>query len=104
MFEAQNRDTILGSVRRFSWQNGWFLLKQNRGTICAGLTRFLDKVVVPWVVLLRRGAIFTGAARFCCHCVLFKCFSSFFKEKRERFKREKLGKSKEITLGLRVFD
>jgi len=31
--KAQNRDTILGGVARFSWQNGWFLLKANRGTI-----------------------------------------------------------------------
>ena len=34
---------------------------------------------------------------------LFKCFSSFLKV-RENFKRGKLGKSKEVTLGLRVFD
>jgi len=28
----------------------------------------------------------------------------FEEDKRERFKREKLGESKEVTLGLRVFD
>ena len=32
---------------------------------------------------------------------LFKCFSSFL---RESFKRRKIGKLKEVTLGLRVFD
>jgi len=32
-------------------------------------------------------------------------FQFIFEErKRERFKREKFGKSKEVTLGLRVFD
>jgi len=38
---------------------------KNRGTICTGVTRLLDKVVVPWVVRFNRGAIFLGATRFC---------------------------------------
>jgi len=31
---------------------------------CAGVTRFLDKVVVPWVVRINRGAIFSSVAQF----------------------------------------
>jgi len=51
--KAENRGAIFGGVARFYWQNGWFLL-----------TRFLDKVVVPWVVHINRGAIFLGVAQF----------------------------------------
>jgi len=31
--KAENRDTIFRGVARFCWQNGWFLLKENRGAI-----------------------------------------------------------------------
>jgi hypothetical protein len=62
--KAENRGTILGGVAQFCWQNGWFLLKANRGAICTGVARFVDKDAVPWVIRFNRGAILTGVARF----------------------------------------
>jgi len=62
--KAENCGAIFRGVARFRWQNGWFLLKENGGAILCSVTRFLDKTVVPWVVRLRRGASFTGVARF----------------------------------------
>jgi len=44
--------------RDFAGRMYGFCRRQNRGAICAGVTRFLDKVVVPWVVRINRGAIF----------------------------------------------
>jgi len=32
---------------------------------CTDVTRFLDKVVVPWVVRINRGTIFSGGRDFC---------------------------------------
>jgi len=62
--KAENHNVIFRGVARFSRQNGWFLLKENRVRFCAGVTRFLDKVVVTWVVLNNRGTIFSGVTRF----------------------------------------
>ncbi|RHN56637.1 hypothetical protein MtrunA17_Chr5g0431611 [Medicago truncatula] len=104
-FIADKHSRFSETWRDFCWHNGWFLLKQIVARFCAGVTRFVDKVVVPWVVRFNRGAIFTGAARFLSVTVYYLSVSShFLRKRRENFKRGKLGKSKEVTLGLRVFD
>jgi len=51
--------------RDFAGRMYGFCWRQNRGAIVCSVTRFLDKVVVPWVIHNNRGAIFKGAARFC---------------------------------------
>jgi len=59
------------------------------------MTRFLDKVIVPWVIRYESWHDFDSCR------VLFKCFSLFLKESFEE--REKLGITKEVTLWLSVF-
>jgi len=62
--KAENCGAIFRGVARFCWQNGWFLLKENRGAILCSMIRFLDKAIVLWVIRLRRGTIFTDVTRF----------------------------------------
>jgi len=52
--------------RHFAGRMDGFCWRQirDRRAILRSVTRFLDKVVVPWVVRINRGTIFSGVARF----------------------------------------
>ena len=66
-----------------------------------GVTRFLDKAVVPCVVRLKSWRNFSLAWRnFVCLCVLYKCFYADFEVE---FEERENWITNEVTLGLSVF-
>jgi len=92
----------LATVLRFLMSNAWLVLEANHDMIWENATRFMDKICVLWVVHKELWHDFGNCDTILAVAGHYLSISVHFL--RERFKRGKLGKSKEAALGLRVFD